>query len=252
MSSAISVEKATLYEKYRLPYANEMAGDLLERVSAVEVIADIGAGTGQLARLFADRSTKVYAVEPDLAMRQVASASLADFATIEIIAGSAEQIPLAENSIDLIVVGNAFHRFKPEACEELRRILKKQGWIALITYEFTNRAFTEMLFSSLAALRGVAARMEKTWHRMPIQALFPDAPIHTLSYRQSHTEGWTAFFGAACAGIEAPALDDEDFVAFEALNRRVFETFAVDGKIQIDYETRVSFGQPLWQVGTSE
>ena len=245
MTNTVSVEKATLYEKYRLPYSNEMEGDLLERIGEVEVIADIGAGTGQLARRFAGRSTKVYAVEPEPAMRQVATASLADFATIEIIAGFAEQIPLPENSIDLIVVGNAFHRFKPEACEELRRILKKQGWIALITYDFTNRAFAEMLFSKLAALKGVATRMEKTWHRMPVQALFEDAKIHTLSYRQSLTVGWTAFFGAACSGIEAPACNDEDFVAFEALNREVFEVFAVDGRIQIDYETRVSFGQPL-------
>ena len=152
MSSAISLEKATLYEKYRLPYATEMADDLLECIGKVEVIADIGTGTGQLARRFADRSTKVYAVEPAPAMRQVASAAMADLATVEIIAGFAEQIPLAENSIDLIVVGNAFHRFKPEACGELRRILKKQGWIALITYDVTNRAFADMLFSKLAEL----------------------------------------------------------------------------------------------------
>ncbi len=245
MTGAISIEKATLYEKYRLPYASEMAGDLLERIGKVEAIADIGAGTGQLARRFTDRSARVYAVEPDPAMRQVAATSLAGLTTVEIIAGFAEQIPLAENSIDLIVVGNAFHRFKPKACEELRRILKKQGWIALITYEFTNKAYTEMLFSKLAELKGVAARMEKSWHRLPIEALFEDARIYTLSHCQSHTEDWTAFLGAACAGIEAPARNDEDFAAFEALNRQVFEAFVVGGNIQIDYETRVSFGQPL-------
>jgi len=56
---------------------------------------------------------------------------------------------------------------------------------------------------------------------------------------------WTAFFGAACAGIEAPERTDRDFMQFEAINREVFDAFAVDSKIQIDYETRVSFGQPL-------
>jgi ubiquinone/menaquinone biosynthesis C-methylase UbiE len=244
MVGNISVEKATLYEMYRLSYADEMIDDLLERIGGARDVADIGAGTGQLARGFASRCPKVYAVEPDPAMREVASAALADLARIEIVAGVAEQIPLAGNSVDLVVVGNAFHRFKPEACGELRRILRQQGWIALITYEITDMALTEMLSSKPSALTRVAARREKTWHQVPVRALFEDARIHALSYRQSHTKGWTAFLGAACAGIEAPTRDDEDYAAFEALHREVFEAFVVDGSIQIDYETRVSFGQP--------
>jgi len=252
MISAISVEKAMLYEKYRLPYAEEMVGDLLGRIGKVEIVADIGAGTGQLARMFAARSAKVYAVEPDPAMRKVAAASLADFATIEILASCAEQTALAGNSVDLIVVANAFHRFKPEACAELGRVLKKQGWIALITYKFINKAFTDMLFSKLAALESLANRMEKTWHRTPVRDLFGDGQIHSQSYRQSHTESWTAFFGAACAGIEAPERTDRDFAQFEGFNRQVFDAFAVCGKIQIDYETQVSFGQPLYRMGHSK
>ena len=247
MISATSLEKATLYEKYRLPYAREAVDDLLGNIGEVQVVADIGAGTGQLARLFADRSPKVYAVEPDPAMREVASAALTGFATIEILAEFAEQTTLADNSIDLIVIGNAFHRFKPEACAELRRILKKQGWIALFEYTFINKTFTEMLFSKLATLKGLASRIEKSWPRTPVQDLFGDGQIHTLSYRQSHPEDWTAFFGAACAGIEAPKPNDRDFEQFEALNREVFDTFAVNSKIQIVYETQVSFGQLLFQ-----
>ncbi len=247
MIHAISIEKAELYEKYRLPYANEAVNDLLGRIGAVQAVADIGAGTGQLARLFADRCAKVYAIEPDSAMRKVASASLAGFATIEILPGCAEQTTLADNSVDLIVIGNAFHRFRPEACQELYRILKKPGWIALFAYTFVNKAFTDMLFAKLATLEGVARKQEQSWHRTPVQYLFGDGQIYTLHYHQSHVEDWTAFFGAACAGIEAPHRDEAEFEQFEALNRQVFDAFAKNGKIQIDYETQVSFGQPQFQ-----
>ena len=247
MASTMSIEKAILYERYRLPYASEAVDQLLGRIGEVQVVADIGAGTGQLARLFADRCARVYAIEPDPAMRKVASASLERFATVETCAGTAEQTTLAESSIDLIVIGNAFHRFKPEACDELRCILKKPGWIALFSYTFTNQAFTEMLFPRLAALKETASRIDKSWHRTPLHLLFGTAQIHTLNYPQSHIEDWTVFFGSACAGIEAPERADRDFEQFEAINREVFNTFAENGKIRIDYETQVSFGQPLLQ-----
>jgi ubiquinone/menaquinone biosynthesis C-methylase UbiE len=243
--TTITIEKAILYKKYRLPYAQEMVSDLLGCIGEVEVVADIGAGTGQLARMFADGNRKIYAVEPDAAMRQVAEVSLARFPQIEVINGSAEQATLADNSIDLIIVGNAFHRFKSEACTEFRRVLKKRGWVALVSYTFTNKAYTDMLFPKLGALKEVAGRQKKSWHRTPIENLFGSGQLHTLSYSQSYTEDWTSFFGAACAGIEAPERADEDFSQFEAINREVFDAFAVDGKIKIDYETRVSFGQPV-------
>lgn len=242
---AVSIERATLYEKYRLPYASQAVTDLLDYIGPVQVIADIGAGNGQLARLFAERCTRVYAVEPEPAMRQVASTALADWSTIQIRAGCAEQTTLPERSLDLIVVGNAFHRFKPEACDELRRILKPSGWIALFSYAKTNQAIEDMLSIRLTALKGTANRVARLWHGMPTQALFGEGRIHKRSYRQSRTDDWTAFFGAACTWLEAPESGDHEFELFETLNREVFEAFAVNGVIKIEYETQLVFGQPL-------
>ena len=242
---AVSIERATLYETYRLPYAGQAVADLLDYIGPVQVIADIGAGNGQLTRLFAERCTRVYAVEPEPAMRQVASTALADWPTIQIRAGCAEQTTLAERSLDLIVVGNAFHRFKPEACAELRRILKPSGWIALFSYDSTNKALEDMLSAKLAALKGATSRVALAWHGMPAQALFGEGHIHARSYRQSRTDDWTAFFGRACAWLEAPEPGDHEFGLFEALYREVFEAFAVNGAIKIEYETHVAFGRPL-------
>jgi SAM-dependent methyltransferase len=241
----ISVDKAWLYEKYRLPYAREAVDELLQRIGDAPVVADIGAGTGQLARLFAGRSETVYLIEPEPAMRQVATAVLSNLPTIDIRAGFAEEIPLADGAVDLIVIGNAFHRFQPEACAELRRILRPQGWIALFTYTFLNKAFTDRLFSGLAALNDVAGKIEKRWHKTPVSALFGHDQLQSLRYRQVHNEDWPTFWGAACAGIEAPEPDEPAFAQFEALNRDVFTTFAVNGMIQIDYETVVTFARPF-------
>ena len=246
MDSTVSIEKATLYEKYRLPYAREAVDGLLEQIGEVQVIADIGAGTGQLSRLFANRGTKVYAVEPDHEMREVAAVSLISFEMIEILAGFAEHLPLADGSMDLLVIGNAFHRFKPEACEDLRRILKNQGWIARFNYEFINEEYTEMLASRLSTLKTLTSRREASSHNTSLHDLFGTAQIHTLGYLQSHAEDWTAFFGAACAGIEAPERNEQAFAQFEVVIREVFDTFAHNGKININYETQVTFGQPLF------
>ena len=242
---AVSIERATLYEKYRLPYSSQAVTDLLDYIGPVQVMADIGAGNGQLTRLFAERCNRIYAVEPERAMREVASTALAAWPTIEVRAGCGEQTTLADHSLDLIVVGNAFHRFKPEACAELRRILKPSGWIALFSYELTNKALHEMRSAKLAALKGANSRVSKVWIGMPMEELFGEAHIQTRRYQQSRMDDWTIFFGAACTWLEAPEPGDPEFAAYETLNREVFEAFAVNGTVRIDYETQVTFGQPL-------
>jgi hypothetical protein len=78
-----------------------------------------------------------------------------------------------------------------------------------------------------------------------MEALFGKGHIHTRSYRQSRTDDWATFFGAACAWLEAPEPGDREFGPFEAIYREVFEAFAVNGAIKLEYETQVAFGQPL-------
>lgn len=241
----VSIERATLYEKYRLPYASQAVTELLDYIGPIQAMADIGAGNGQLTRLFAGRCSRVVAVEPEAAMREVASNALAEWPAIQISAGSAEQTTLPERSLDLIVVGNAFHRFKPEACAELRRILKPSGWVALFSYTSTDNALEDMLSDRLDALKSAQKRVARVWHGMPERALFGKARIHRRSYRQSRTDDWATYFGAARAWLEAPEPGDDEFGTFEAIYRDVFETFAVNGAIKLEYETQVAFGQPL-------
>ena len=67
-------------------------------------VLDLAAGTGRLTHELALRFAHVVAVEPNDAMR----ALIADG---EVLAGTAEAIPLDDASVDAVFVGEAFHWF---------------------------------------------------------------------------------------------------------------------------------------------
>ena len=66
---AIRIQKARMYEKFRLSFANELVSDVLEHTGRIQVILDIGAGTGQLSRMFAEKVPKIFAIEPDTSLQ---------------------------------------------------------------------------------------------------------------------------------------------------------------------------------------
>ncbi|WP_338462640.1 class I SAM-dependent methyltransferase [Synechococcus elongatus IITB7] len=92
------------------------------------VAADVGAGTGIGARLFADRGIQVLAIEPNEDMRTAATSH----ENVEFLVGTAEQIPLDSASVDLVTSFQAFHWFDfDKSLKEFHRILKPSGYLAL-------------------------------------------------------------------------------------------------------------------------
>jgi SAM-dependent methyltransferase len=89
-------------------------------------VLDLAAGTGKLTEALAEVFDDVVAVEPDAAMR-------AAIVHAEVLAGSAEAIPLADASVDGVFVGEAFHWFcDPPALAEIARVLRPRGTLALL------------------------------------------------------------------------------------------------------------------------
>ncbi len=124
------------YERYRLRYGSEVIEVLRERcgLTAEDVVADIGAGTGMLAEVFLEAGNRVVAVEPNAAMRAVCERLTEGYSGLEVVDASAEDTGLAVDSVDLVSVGRAFHWFDQErALAEFRRVLKPGGWVVLVT-----------------------------------------------------------------------------------------------------------------------
>lgn len=90
-------------------------------------VLDLAAGTGKLTRALLALGLEVVAVEPSAEMR----ALVPDAATV--LAGTAEQIPLDDRSVDAVVAGQAWHWFDAtRATAEVARVLRPGGFTAAL------------------------------------------------------------------------------------------------------------------------
>ncbi|MCA9272933.1 MAG: class I SAM-dependent methyltransferase [Phycisphaerales bacterium] len=127
-------DRAELYAKYRPSYPAEAIDCVLEGLGdpAGLLAADIGAGTGIVSRLLAGCGVSVRAVEPNAQMRRVAEQN----EHVHWTEGTAEKTGLDDHSVDLIVSGQAWHWFEPNAtCKEMSRIAIPGGRLALLWYD---------------------------------------------------------------------------------------------------------------------
>jgi SAM-dependent methyltransferase len=91
-------------------------------------VLELGAGTGKLTRLLVGAFEHVIAVEPDEGMRRLLAAVCP-----EVLVGSAEAIPLPDDSVDAVFTAEAFHWFDRErAPAEIARVLRPGGVLVLM------------------------------------------------------------------------------------------------------------------------
>ena len=108
--------------------------ELLDAVplGADATVLDLGAGTGKLTRLLSARYARAIAVEPDSRMRELISGA-------DVLAGTAEEIPLPDASVDGVFAAEAFHWFDGAvAVAEIARVLRPGGVLALLWNRFDS------------------------------------------------------------------------------------------------------------------
>lgn len=120
--------EAAAYERGRPSYPPEAIDWLLP--AAASDVLDLGAGTGKLTTRLVERGLNVIAVDPIPEMLELLTNSLPDTPAL---LGTAEEIPLADNSVDAVLVAQAWHWFDPErAAAEVSRVLRPGGRLGLV------------------------------------------------------------------------------------------------------------------------
>ncbi len=120
--------EAAAYERGRPSYPPEAINWLLP--PGARDVLDLGAGTGKLTTRLVERGLDVVAVDPLPEMLELLCNALPDTPAL---LGSAEDIPLPDNSVDAVLVAQAWHWFDPErAVKEVARVLRPGGRLGLV------------------------------------------------------------------------------------------------------------------------
>jgi ubiquinone/menaquinone biosynthesis C-methylase UbiE len=237
-------DKAENYDKYRLGYSNEILKYFDKyNFSNDSIVADVGSGTGKLARLFLDNGNIVYAVEPNDNMRNIANSSLNAFKNFISINGSAENTTLQSNIIDFVVVGQAFHWFDAsKAINEFKRILKKNGVLALIWYN--RKSDTPFLKEYDSILRNNPAynmHKSKFSHGTYENLYSNDYKKIIIDNNQELTfvELMGRFLASSYSPKEGSNLYNKSYKILE----KIFNKYKINDKVMFNHETEIYIGR---------
>jgi SAM-dependent methyltransferase len=228
---------ADVYERARPEYPPEaidwIAAELGLR--AGRTVLDLGAGTGKLTRALLRTGARVIAVEPGEAMLAELRRVLPQ---VEEMQGAAEAIPLEEDSVDAITVGQAFHWFRhDDALPELHRVLRPGGAVALVWNSRdqdrpVQREVTDLIKAFIPEGRPPAGNSSQA---LEASELF--GPVETRSFRFSQQLDTDALVDRIASVSFVAAAPPERRAQLEQRLRDVVA--AAGGRVDFPYLTEV-------------
>ena len=239
------------YSRYRPRYPHQLVAWLKAEcgLSPAHSVADIGAGTGLMAELFIKNGNQVYGVEPNVEMRLAAEHLLRSYPLFTSIAATAEATTLADHSVQLITVGNAFHWFKHEqARQEFLRILIPHGWVVLVwnlernngsPFAVTFEQFWQKYIDPSARFARLSERKRPDY----ITQFFGADNLKEKSLDNYQVCDFETLKGLALSFLKTPQADDPRYPAMLDELKAIFNQYHEDGTVTLEYDTGIWYGQ---------
>ena len=248
-SEDLFTNKVDTYVKYRPGYAPSMVDDLLAEglLGPSLVIADVGAGSGLLTTQIIEHAKIIYAVEPNENMLAAATQALESTGKFIPVNATAEETTLADASIDVVSVGQAFHWFDPERFRiECLRILKEDGRVFMVWNRKVPGAMETERREIVNHFVPLTDSFGYSWDERikGIEDFFGGA-VSSREYDLPLTEDRDTFIGRTLSSSHAMEPDNPRFGDYLAAWNAFFDRYAdEDGLVTTMNKTVLYFGRP--------
>lgn len=248
-STARFSDRVDDYVRYRPDYPPALLTWLQNEhgVDSSWQVADIGAGTGISSKMFLDAGYQVTAVEPNEPMRTAAEHWLQANDRFRAINGTANDTGLADSSVDLVTVAQAFHWFDEVAARrEFARVLRPQGLTAIWwnSRRLTGTPFLEGYEALLQAFgTDYTSVAERYADDVRMRDWFAEGFRAATRFSHSQQLDFEALRGRLMSSSYAPGAGHPSHQPMLGALRELFDNCAVDGRISFDYDTRIFNGR---------
>jgi SAM-dependent methyltransferase len=236
------------YVRYRPGYPPEVL-DLLRTECGLRpshLVADIASGTGIFTRLLLENGNPVFAVEPNVKMRDAGVRQLEDFPRLVSVAGTAEATTLQAASVDFVTAAQAAHWFDlPRTRAEFVRILKPGGWCALIWNERETsstpflRDYEELLLTYGTDYNEI--RHERTTGM--IHQFFAPARYEERVFPMQQQFNYPGLAGRLWSSSYAPLEGHPNYAPMMKDLERIYRAHSENDTVAFEYKTRVFYGR---------
>jgi SAM-dependent methyltransferase len=223
-------QAADAYHRFRPSYPGELIDWILETTGIAH-----GAPVADVTRLLAERGLETIGIDPNEEMLAFAR----EAGGPPYLRGEAVATGLADKSVELVSVGQAFHWFDiPKALREFKRILTEDGWCA--AFWNVRRLAPGFMQDYDALLRAhsseyaILDKPAKTTETLTAAIGVRDAREAEFAYAQRlDREGLLGRAHSSSYVIHGVA----DQAGFERALGELFERHQRDGNVSFDYRT---------------
>src|SRR5882724_2600557 len=230
------------YLQYRPRYPAEIIGTLKAEcgLQATSLIADVGSGTGFLAKLFLSNGNQVFGIEPNREMREAGEQLLRSYPKFISVAATAEATTMPADSVDFVTAGQAFHWFDRECCrKEFKRLLRPGGWVVLV---WNDRRIdsTPFLVEYEQLLRAFGTDYAKVDHKRidtrVLRQFFGDDPIRK-SFPTCQEFDLLSLKGRLLSSSYVPEVGQPHHTQMMERLHALFDKHHATGKVLFEYDT---------------